>query len=76
MSKSSFMKLPLDLAIEVIEFRLEMTDKDIAEELGVGFRAVRQWKTGKHVPLYRTIRPLQAIARRANVEIAPESMTR
>lgn len=71
-----FVKLPLGKAIEAIETRLGVTDHDIAAELGVGVRAVRQWKTGRHVPAYKTIRPLQAIAKRANVEISPDSMAR
>lgn len=71
-----FARVPLKAAMEMIRHRLQMTDQDIAAELGVGVPAVRSWRTGKHVPLYRTIGPLQAIAKRANVEISPESMVR
>lgn len=69
-------QVPLKTAMEMIKHRLGMTDQDIAGELGVGVPAVRSWRTGRHVPLYRTIRPLQALAKRANVEISPESMVR
>jgi len=71
-----FMKLSLGTAIRVTEGRLKMTDQDVADELGVKEGTVRHWKTGNHVPLYRLIKPLQALAKRANVEISPESMMR
>lgn len=73
---SEFVTLPLPAAIKVIEQRLALADEDIAGELGVGIAAVRSWRTGRHRPLYRSIRPLQAIARRANVGIDPSSMAR
>lgn len=73
---SGFVKLPLAEALPVIGQRLGMSEQDIADELGVQLRAVQRWRTGRHVPLYRTIRPLQALARRANVEIDPGSMVR
>ena len=71
-----FMQLPLAEALQAVQDRLGMSEQDIAGTLGVGVRAVRQWKTGRHVPAYKTIRPLQALARRANVEIDPGSMVR
>jgi len=75
-SSFPFMKLSLGTAIGVIGHRLGMTDQDIASELNVKVSTVRRWKGGGHVPLYRTIKPLQAIAKRANIEITPESMMR
>ena len=73
MNAFPFGSLPLTEAIPEIRRRLAMTDADIAAELGVHVRTVRWWASGRHVPVRKMIRPLQAIARRANVEIIPES---
>lgn len=73
MNAFPFGSLPLTEAIPEIRRRLAMTDADIAAELGVHVRTVRWWASGQHVPVRKMIRPLQAIARRANVEIIPES---
>ena len=76
MTEFRFAKLSLAMAIKLTQDRLGMTDDAIASELGTRPSTVRRWKTGKHVPAYKTIKPLQAIARRANVEIDPSSMVR
>ena len=68
--------VPLKAAMEMIKQRLGMNDQDIASELGVGVATVRRWRRAGNVPLYRHIKPLQALAKRANIEIRPDSMVR
>lgn len=69
-------KLPLPQAIPAIQHKLKITPQQMADELGVNVNAVWRWQHGQTQPQYRTIRPLQAMARRAGIEITVESLTR
>lgn len=69
-------KLPLTQAVPEIQRKLRITPQEMADELGVNVNAVWRWQHGQTQPQYRTIRPLQAMARRAGIEITVESLTR
>lgn len=69
-------KLPLPQAVPEIQRRLLLTPSEMADELGVNVNAIGRWQHGQAQPQYRTINPLQAMARRAGIEITVESLTR
>lgn len=69
-------KLPLTQAIPEIQRKLRITPQEMADELGVNVNAIGRWQYGQTQPQYRMIRPLQAMARRAGIEITVESLTR
>lgn len=77
-----FAELPLPQAVEEIrkriygDFNITTGLQEIAGRLGVGLRTVQDWRSGATGVDARHVRPLQALAREANVAIEPASMVR
>ena len=77
-----FRELPLPEAVEEIrkrlygDFNIATGLQEMADRLGVSQRTVQSWRGGQTGVDHRHVRPLQALARAANVAITPDSMVR
>jgi type I restriction enzyme M protein len=68
-------KAPLDATLRAIRARLNLTQEQLADRLGVSFATVNRWEGGTTVPQKAARASILALAAEAGVDQAPDEVT-
>ncbi len=56
-------------AIKELRSKMILSQKELADKLGVSFATVNRWETGKHDPTIKVKRKLQKYFKKYNIEV-------